>query len=287
MSTDKTAENSEIPRPESGSPAPDNKRRRKGQTPKPVAGPDDGGGGDGHGGAGGAEVIPQARATLDPDDFQDRPAAPLARELSCALCGELLKEAMTALECGHTYCYDCIEARVDIGGNHNVCPVPGCGAVLGPSPFDHHRLVYDSLLDGLVAKIFPRPALDAALSKRRMEREAAVREARAAVNGCGGLGSLKSPTGGGVARPTHSASPFSAGAGSGHDKSAAEGTGASGRVSGRCGGRQQVAVDMEEDESTTGHDEADASGGRRLRSPASAARGCRGSGSSRQRGAGR
>eukprot|EP00198_Chlamydomonas_reinhardtii_P004618 XP_001693954.1 predicted protein [Chlamydomonas reinhardtii] len=91
-----------------------------------------------------------------------------------AVCGELLKEAMTALEYGHTYCYDCIEARVEIGGNHNVCPVPGCGAVLGPSPFDHHRLVYDSLLDGLVAKIFPRPALDAALSKRRMEREAAV-----------------------------------------------------------------------------------------------------------------
>ncbi|PNW76152.1 hypothetical protein CHLRE_12g545700v5 [Chlamydomonas reinhardtii] len=104
---------------------------------------------------------------------------------------------MTALEYGHTYCYDCIEARVEIGGNHNVCPVPGCGAVLGPSPFDHHRLVYDSLLDGLVAKIFPRPALDAALSKRRMEREAAVREARAAVNGRGGLGCLKSPAGGG------------------------------------------------------------------------------------------
>ena len=42
---------------------------------------------------------------------------------------------------------------MEIGGNHNVCPVPGCGAVLGPSPFDHHRLVYDSLLDGLVAKV--------------------------------------------------------------------------------------------------------------------------------------
>ncbi|PNW76159.1 hypothetical protein CHLRE_12g545600v5 [Chlamydomonas reinhardtii] len=206
---------------EAASPAPDNKRRRKGQTPKPVTGPDDGGGGDGGGSAGGEEPIAQARATLDPDDFQDRPAAPLARELSYTLCGELLKEAMTALECGHTYCYDCIEARVEIGGNHNVCPVPGCGAVLGPSPFDHHRLVYDSLLDGLVAKIFPRPALDAALSKRRMEREAAVREARAAVNG---WGCLKSPAGGG-GRP-HSASPFSAAAAgarnkldSGHNKS--------------------------------------------------------------------
>ncbi|GLI64695.1 hypothetical protein VaNZ11_008050 [Volvox africanus] len=117
---------------------------------------------------------------------QDRPAGPLASSLSCALCHELLQEAMTSLECGHSYCYDCIERRVDIGGNHNICPVEGCGVVLGPSPFDHHRLVYDTLLDGLMQKIFPRPDLDAALTTRRAEREEATRQARAAVNGCGG-----------------------------------------------------------------------------------------------------
>lgn len=33
---------------------------------------------------------------------QDRPAAPLARALSCALCHGLLREAMAAVECGHT-----------------------------------------------------------------------------------------------------------------------------------------------------------------------------------------
>ncbi|GIM00377.1 hypothetical protein Vretimale_5158, partial [Volvox reticuliferus] len=129
---------------------------------------------------------PQPHATLDPNEYQDRPYSPLATSLSCALCDELLQEAMTSLECGHSYCYDCIERQVDIGGNHNVCPVAGCGVVLGPSPFDHHRLVYDTLLDGLVQKIFPRPDLDAALTTRRAEREEATRQARAAVNGCGG-----------------------------------------------------------------------------------------------------
>ncbi|GIL49496.1 hypothetical protein Vafri_5826 [Volvox africanus] len=129
---------------------------------------------------------PQPHATLNPNEYQDRPAGPLASSLSCALCHELLQEAMTSLECGHSYCYDCIERRVDIGGNRNVCPVGDCGVVLGPSPFDHHRLVYDTLLDGLVQKIFPRPDLDAALTTRRAEREEATRQARAAVNGCGG-----------------------------------------------------------------------------------------------------
>ncbi|EFJ45262.1 hypothetical protein VOLCADRAFT_121205 [Volvox carteri f. nagariensis] len=122
---------------------------------------------------------PQPRATLDPDDYQDRPRTSLVACLSCALCHQLLQEAIASLECGHTYCYDCIEARVDIGGNHNVCPVAGCGVVLGPSPFDHHRLVYDTLLDSLVQKIFPRPDLDAALSARRADREEATRLARA------------------------------------------------------------------------------------------------------------
>ncbi|GLC64756.1 hypothetical protein PLESTF_000204000 [Pleodorina starrii] len=126
---------------------------------------------------------PQPHATLDPNEYQERPHAPLAASLSCALCHDLLREAMTAPECGHTYCYDCIEGRVDIGGNHNVCPVPGCGAVLGPNPFDHHKLMYDTLLDALVQKIFPRPELDAALTARRAEREEATRQARAEVNG--------------------------------------------------------------------------------------------------------
>ncbi|GFR47941.1 hypothetical protein Agub_g9744 [Astrephomene gubernaculifera] len=155
---------------------------------------------------------PQPHATLDPGEAQDRPAAPLTACLCCCLCHRLLREAITAPECGHSYCYDCIEAAVEIGGNHNVCPAPVnpgsggsgdssgrtsgicgaggggagggvCGAILGPSPFDHHRLVYDSLLDGLVRKVFPRPALDAALAARRSEREEATRRAREQLNG--------------------------------------------------------------------------------------------------------
>ncbi|KAG2484389.1 hypothetical protein HYH03_016804 [Edaphochlamys debaryana] len=127
---------------------------------------------------------PQPHATLDPRELQDRPAAPITRALSCALCHGLLKEAMTGLECGHTYCYDCIEARLEVGGKHNLCPVHGCSTLFGPNPFDHQppRLMYDTLLDRLVQKIFPRPELDAALAQRRAEREEATRQARAAVN---------------------------------------------------------------------------------------------------------
>ncbi|PNH11753.1 Dynein heavy chain 12, axonemal [Tetrabaena socialis] len=117
--------------------------------------------------------LPQPHATLSPTESQDRPAAPLASCLSCALCHDLLREAITAPECSHTAvklelrqavgfqllcdCYDCIDTRVEIGGNHNVCPVPGCGTVLGPNPFDHHRLLYDGLLDALVRKLYDCP----------------------------------------------------------------------------------------------------------------------------------
>ena len=37
-------------------------------------------------------------------------------------------------------CYDCILECVHIGGDHNVCPVPGCGVVLGPQPLEHNKL---------------------------------------------------------------------------------------------------------------------------------------------------
>lgn len=42
--------------------------------------------------------------------------------------------------CTRADCYDCITGRVDIGGKRNVCPLHGCGVVLGPDPFEHGKL---------------------------------------------------------------------------------------------------------------------------------------------------
>lgn len=126
--------------------------------------------------------ISQPRPSLDDEHMEERPAWLLAQALACSLCGDLLKEAMTAPECCHTYCYDCIESHVLIGGGRNVCPVDGCGITLGPNPFEHGKLKYDFMLDGLVRKIFPRPKLDKELDARRNDREQATREAKAALN---------------------------------------------------------------------------------------------------------
>lgn len=50
---------------------------------------------------GSAWWLPQPQPSLDDDHVEYRPSAPLAEALSCALCKDLLKEAMCATECGH------------------------------------------------------------------------------------------------------------------------------------------------------------------------------------------
>uniref|UniRef100_A0A7S0RTK4 RING-type domain-containing protein n=1 Tax=Chlamydomonas leiostraca TaxID=1034604 RepID=A0A7S0RTK4_9CHLO len=124
---------------------------------------------------------PQPVPPADASTTTHRPAWALARALACCACGDLLKEAITSTECGHSFCYDCIAARAVIGGKHNVCPVKGCDVVLGPDPWEHGKLRYDGALDGLVARVFPRPRLDAALAARRAEREQGTREVKAAL----------------------------------------------------------------------------------------------------------
>jgi hypothetical protein len=114
--------------------------------------------------------LPQPAASLDDGAVSLRPSRPLAVGLSCRVCGDLLKEATSCAECGHTFCYDCITQRIVVGGHHNVCPVEGCASVLGPQPFEHHKLLFDFTLDAIVAKVFPRPALDVALQARRQQR---------------------------------------------------------------------------------------------------------------------
>jgi hypothetical protein len=50
-----------------------------------------------------------------------------------------------------TVCYDCVDARIAIGGRNNYCPV--CGGLLGPNPFESNKLKYDFILDALVRKV--------------------------------------------------------------------------------------------------------------------------------------
>mmetsp|Transcript_38077 Transcript_38077/g.84811 ORF Transcript_38077/g.84811 Transcript_38077/m.84811 type:complete len:187 (+) Transcript_38077:229-789(+) len=115
---------------------------------------------------------PQPHPNRNEHHAQQRPSLPLALALSCKLCGDLLKDPVTSTECSHSFCYDCIMQHVQEGGHHNVCPVPECGVLLGLHPFDHDKLKYDFVLDGLVTKVFPRPLLDAALQARREKRAA-------------------------------------------------------------------------------------------------------------------
>ncbi|GAX79294.1 hypothetical protein CEUSTIGMA_g6735.t1 [Chlamydomonas eustigma] len=115
-------------------------------------------------------VVEGVQAAHQLQQVQRRPYQPLALALSCALCGDLLKEATFCTECLSTFCYDCVSKDLQLGGHHNVCPMPKCGSVLGPEPFQHGKLRHDFILDSIVAKVFPRPAIDHALVKRREER---------------------------------------------------------------------------------------------------------------------
>ena len=48
-------------------------------------------------------------------------------------------------------CYDCIDQCILVGGKSNFCPV--CNILLGPNPWEHHKLKYDFMLDSLVRKV--------------------------------------------------------------------------------------------------------------------------------------
>lgn len=206
--------------------------------------------------------LPQPHPSLDEDHSEWRPAVPMAEALQCSVCKDLLKEAITAAECGHSCrcwrtdmklaamlshqaaehiamsrdllmliaaaahstqwhglytmlalwpavqpslaskhaksqhaqlsqlaktsgvvlqgqsmqctaplcyllelelltcvcikivpadCYDCIDRSILVGGKANFCPV--CKILLGPNPWEHHKLKYDFMLDSLVRKV--------------------------------------------------------------------------------------------------------------------------------------
>lgn len=138
----------------------------------------------------------------------------LAACLACDLCHEVLKDPVTAPECMHSFCRDCIDQHVLYGGTKNICPV--CKAtdlqtVLGPQPFQHGKLQFDPMLADMIRKLFPR----AEVEKGIQERQDAEAKFRAS------LVPLKKPKTAHVKTPPQSTSARASGpSGSGHPVSA-------------------------------------------------------------------
>lgn len=94
----------------------------------------------------------------------------LAACLACDLCHEVLKDPVTAPECMHSFCRDCIDQHVLYGGTKNTCPV--CKAtdlqtVLGPQPFQHGKLQFDPMLADMIRKLFPRAEVEKGIQERQ------------------------------------------------------------------------------------------------------------------------
>lgn len=75
--------------------------------------------------------------------------------LSCRLCGQLYREATTVTECLHTFCRSCIDSKIELGKN-NQCPMPECGVKISGNPYASKELAFDSVLNDVVTKLFPR-----------------------------------------------------------------------------------------------------------------------------------
>ena len=93
----------------------------------------------------------------------------LAACLSCDLCNGVLKDPVTAPECMHSFCRDCIDQHVLFGGTKNTCPVckaAGLQTVFGPQPFQHGKLQYDPMLADMIRKLFPRADVEKSIQER-------------------------------------------------------------------------------------------------------------------------
>lgn len=93
----------------------------------------------------------------------------LAACLSCDLCNGVLKDPVTAPECMHSFCRDCIDQHVLFGGTKNTCPVckaVGLQIVFGPQPFQHGKLQYDPMLADMIRKLFPRADVEKSIQER-------------------------------------------------------------------------------------------------------------------------
>lgn len=116
---------------------------------------------------------PQVEAAAADDDdcaVVWRSKEKLAACLGCDLCHEVLKDPVTAPECMHSFCRDCIDQHVVYGGTKNICPV--CKAtdlqtVFGPQPFQHGKLQFDPMLADMIKKLFPRADVEKGIQERQ------------------------------------------------------------------------------------------------------------------------
>lgn len=95
-----------------------------------------------------------ALADSDEAEIVRRPAKALAACLACDICTGLLIEPLTAPECMHCFCRECITAFI-VPGRSTHCPVcQGEGATrsFGPQPLRDHLRV-DFMLTDLLRKV--------------------------------------------------------------------------------------------------------------------------------------
>lgn len=107
----------------------------------------------------------------------------LAACLACDLCQEVLKDPVTAPECMHSFCRDCIDQHVLYGGTKNTCPVcrtTDLQTVFGPQPFQHGKLQFDPMLADMIRKLFPRADVEKGIQERQ-DAEAKFRASLAPV----------------------------------------------------------------------------------------------------------
>jgi len=115
-------------------------------------------------------TMPAEKDTVTVDDSVVwRSKEKLAACLSCDLCNGVLKDPVTAPECMHSFCRDCIDQHVLFGGTKNTCPVckaAGLQIVFGPQPFQHGKLQYDPMLADMIRKLFPRADVEKSIQER-------------------------------------------------------------------------------------------------------------------------
>lgn len=119
-----------------------------------------------------AEAGPTHAADVKAGEEEDivwRSREQLAACLGCDLCSGVLNDPVTAPECMHSYCRDCIDKHVMFGGTRNLCPVckqEGLETVLGTQPFQHGKLQFDPMLADLIKKLFPRAEVEKGIQER-------------------------------------------------------------------------------------------------------------------------
>ncbi len=89
------------------------------------------------------------------DEIVRRSAKALAACLACDICTGLLIEPLTAAECMHCFCQECITAFV-VAGQNTFCPVcqrEGVKTSFGPQPMRDHLRV-DFMLTDLLKKVW-------------------------------------------------------------------------------------------------------------------------------------